>query len=125
MKQIVTPLVTATLVTDQVVLIDAHEGVEITAEAGLKSNQMIMDALPGDFGFIFNRKADYSIDPVPVYQMLNGLGRVKAIAIVYHRNMTRGMLPLEKDLFNGPLEGFGNVDDAVSWMKRQFAGQAD
>ena len=38
--------------------------------------------MSGHYGMIIDRKSDYSIVPIDVYEVLNGLEKLKAIAVV-------------------------------------------
>lgn len=102
---------------DKTVMVEVIDGVEIDAIKARRANEMIARAMPGDYGMIINRKADYSIVPLDVYKILNSIPTLKAIAIVIHNG--RNFLPIitEKKLFARELEVFDSVDSARQWLK--------
>jgi len=104
------------ILDDKTVMVEAIDGVEIDAIKARRANDMIARAMPGDYGMIINRKADYSIVPLDVYRILNSIPTLKAIAIVIHKR--RNFLPIitEKKLFERELEVFDSVDTARQWL---------
>lgn len=123
MKTIETDTMQATMLDDHIVVIRARAGVEIDAATARRDNARIADMMPGRYGMIVDRKADYSIVPVDVYEVLNGLERLQALAIVVYRKMTASGVRVEKQLFNGPLESFDSVEAAQAWLTKVLAGQ--
>jgi len=82
MKYIDTDAVHMTILDDSVVLVEARHGVEISSVNARVANELIAREMPGNYGMIINRKEDYSIVPVDVYEVLNRMDRLKAIALV-------------------------------------------
>ena len=66
---------------------------------------------------IIDRKEDYSIIPVDVYEVINSMDRLKAIAIVLYNETAKLGMATEKHLFNGSLAVFDNVEVARVWLK--------
>lgn len=117
MKKIDTDFIHINILDDITVLVEAMEGVDITFEKSNYANQLIEDAMLGNYGMIIDRKADYSIVPVDVYSVLNSLQRLKAIAIVVYNKKSYFPLSAEKKLYQGKLEVFQTVNDAHQWIK--------
>ena len=121
MKTIDLEYVTLTFIDDKTVLVEAKYGVEITGEDCPNTHEIIEKEMSADYGMIINRKEDYSIAPLQVYNVLNGFKRLKAIAIVNHKARTAICVETEQKLFRGQLEDFTTVDAARSWLDDQLA----
>jgi hypothetical protein len=117
MKKINTDFIHISILDDQTVLVEAMEGVDITFEKSKYANQLIEDAMLGNYGMIIDRKADYSIVPVDVYKVLNSLKRLKAIAIVVHNKKSFFPLSAEQKLYQGRLEVFQTINEAHQWLE--------
>ncbi|MDH5473802.1 MAG: hypothetical protein OEY61_13205 [Gammaproteobacteria bacterium] len=115
MKYIETDFIHISILDDRTVLVEAIEGVEINHEKSRQANELIESNMPGDYGMIIDRKSDYSIVPHDVYNILNSLAKLKAIAIVVHK---KNFLPIstEKKLFRGKLEAFSSIQQAHEWI---------
>jgi len=116
MKKIDTDFIHINILDDKTVLVEAMEGVDITYEKSTYANQLIADAMPGNYGMIIDRKADYSIVPVDVYNVLNSLNRLKAIAIVVYSKKSFFPLSAEQKLYHGKLEVFQTICEAHHWL---------
>lgn len=116
MHRLDTDFIHINILDNQTVLVEAVDGVEIDAAKSQYANQLIEKEMPGTYGMIIDRKADYSIVPIEVYNILNSLNKLKAIAIVVHSK--RNFLPddTEKHLFRGELEIFQTIADAHTWI---------
>lgn len=117
MQKIETPTLTIHVLDDTTVVLEGRPGVNIDARHARRDNELIAGLMPGDYGIIIDRKADYSIAPVEVYEVLNAMTRLKAIAIVAHRPITAATAPAEKPLYRGLFRTFLSVDDAHAWLK--------
>ena len=117
MKTIDTPTVRISVLDEQVVLVEARHGVNIDAAESRRDSEAMSAAMPGDYGMIIDRKEDYSIVPAHVYAVLNSNPRLKAIAIVVHREMTMVTAPGERPFFRGAFKVFLRVEDAQAWIK--------
>ncbi|MDH5766495.1 MAG: hypothetical protein OEZ38_10815 [Gammaproteobacteria bacterium] len=124
MKYLDTDFIHISILDNKTVLVEAMEGVEINLEKSKYANELIESEMPGNYGMIINRKADYSIVPVDVYNILNSLKKLKAIAIVVYNR--RNFLPVEteKKLFKGRLEVFNSVQEAHQWVSQVLNEQA-
>ena len=124
MKYLDTDFIHISILDDKTVLVEAMEGVEIDLEKSKYANELIESEMPDDYGMIINRKADYSIVPVDVYNILNSLKKLKAIAIVVYKS--RNFLPVEteKKLFKGKLEVFDSVQEAHQWVLQVLNNEA-
>jgi len=98
-------------------LVEAKYGVEINGVNSKVANDLIASEISGNYGLIFNRKKDYSIVPVDVYEVLNSMDRLKAIAVVLYNETSKLGIVTEQHLFNGMLAIFDNVEDARAWLK--------
>ncbi|MDH5444902.1 MAG: hypothetical protein OEY52_05050 [Gammaproteobacteria bacterium] len=116
MKYIPTDFMHISILDDRTVLVEAMPGVEIDGAKSRYANELIQKEMPGEYGMIIDRKSDYSIVPVAVYDILNSIDNLKAIAIVVHG--TRSFLPFEteKNLFKGELEIFQTIREAHEWI---------
>jgi len=119
-NEIVTETVVAEKIADNIVLVVAKEGVEINAINAIQSNHIIEEAMGCNYGMIIDRKNDYSIDPVNVYQLLNTIERLKVIALVLHKKSSMSLVSTEEHLFKGPLKAFTDLDAAIEWTKKQL-----
>jgi hypothetical protein len=99
------------------VLVEAMDGVNINLEKSIYANQLIANEMPGDYGMIIDRKADYSIVPVDVYNVLNSFERLKAIALVVHNKKSYFPVTAEKKLYQGKLEIFQTIIQAHKWLE--------
>lgn len=118
MKDIDTPTSRISVVEDNVVLIRAREGVIIDGEQSRHANKLIADAVPGNYGIIIDRKEDYSIVPAEVYEILNSMDRLKAIAIVTHRDSSFTFALVEKPFYHGHFKVFSDMEEARAWIKK-------
>ena len=121
MKLIETDFVHINIINDKTVLVEAMEGVEINHEKSQQANDLIEKEMPGNYGMIINRKADYSIDPVPVYKILNQYKNLKAIAIVSPGKVNFLPIETEKFLYHGKLEIFQEINEAQDWISKNCA----
>lgn len=117
-----TDYIKVTRLSDRLVYVQAPDGIEISGERAASVNKLIADTMQGAYGMIINRSRDYSVDLVPVYNVLNENENLVAIAIVSLREMTLIMAKMEKMLFNRPLELFGSVDEATDWLNKILSG---
>ena len=116
MKQIDMDALNIKILDQQTVIIKAVEATEIDNSISSQANELIQNEMPGHYGMIINRKHDYSIVPIDVYNNLNKCENLKAIAIVLHNK--NNFLPhsTEQRLFNGKLEFFSTINEAHSWI---------
>jgi hypothetical protein len=105
-----------TVLDDVTVLVEGLPDVEITAAHAQRDNDLIATLMKGDYGMIVDRKADYSIVPVQVYRILNGMPRLRAVAIVSHRPLTTLSAATERPLYKGHFMSFGDVESAHAWI---------
>ena len=117
MKNIETDFIHISILDTKTVLVEAMEGVDINLEKSKYANQLISDEMPGDYGMIIDRKADYSIVPVDVYNVLNSFERLKAIAIVVHNKKSYFPVSAEQQLYKGKLEVFQTINQAHQWLE--------
>ena len=117
MKYIATDFIHINILDAETVLVEAFDGVDINAEKSIYANQLIEKEMTNYYGMIIDRKADYSIVPVDVYNVLNSFKRLKAIAIVLHNKRSYFPISAEQKLYKGKLEVFQTVDQAHKWIK--------
>ncbi len=115
-KVIETDILTATFHSDTVVTVRGKPHVHIDREKSAHSNQLIQDLMPGNYGMIIDREEDYSITPVEVFEILNNIEKLKAIAIVVHRNSSAKATNIDKLFSKIPLEVFFSVAEAKNWL---------
>lgn len=116
-KTIETASATATILSDRLVLVRAKSGVEINQENASRGGKLIENAMPGDYGQIIDRAEDYSIAPVEVLQILNQNPKLRAIAIVVHRESSRQTAELGRRLFKGQFAVFSSIEQARQWLE--------
>lgn len=117
MEYIPTKNIYTSKLDDRTVLVEAREGVEIDHDTSAANMKAMVDAMPGDFGMIIVRRADYSIVPIEVYKNLNQVDKLKAIALVLPTK--RNFLPVstEQKLYKGKLEAFTYIREAHEWIR--------
>ena len=116
MKYIDTDFIHICILDNTTVLVEAIDGVEIDSEKSRYANCLIESEMPGDYGMIIDRKADYSIVPLDVYRNLNNIKKLKAIALVVHNKTNFLPIDLEKRMYNGQLEVFQYIKEAHEWI---------
>ncbi len=121
-KVIETPTLKMTFISDNIVLVNAHTGVTVDGPVTKSSHQLISESYSGDYGMIVDRAGDYSLSPVEVFQVLNDLPRLKAIAIVVHRDSTKAIAQIDKSLSKKPLQVFDNINNAQTWLNSHLGG---
>lgn len=106
---------------DTTVVARANSEVTIDGAKVREAISMIEHELPAAYALILDRKHDYAVVPIEVYQYLSSLPRLKAIAIVRYK--MRDFLPenMERKLFTGELEKFTSIDDAHIWARGLFS----
>ena len=123
MKSIQDRTGSAKFLNDHIVLVQMNEGTEVNREIALQGNKAIANAMPGDYGMIIDRQADYSLMPVEVFEVLNSISTLKAIAIVAHRQSTAEFIKFEKRMFKNSLELFVDIESAEAWIEQTLSQQ--
>ena len=82
---------------------------------------LMVQHLPGDYGLIVDRREDYSLRPVQVFQFLNQWAPLQAIAIVVHRHHSKTVAEIDKALSRKPLKIVGSLAQAQDWINEQLA----
>lgn len=108
---------TIAFIDDVTVLVRAKPEVTIDFDKAKETNELIQDSMPGDYGMIIDREADYSIMPVEVFGVLNKIEKLKAIAIVAHRNSSLTTAKIDKLLFKKQLDVFFSLTEAHRWIQ--------
>ena len=116
MKYIDTDFVHISILDSKTILLEPLDGVEIDDEKSRYANKLIEDAMPGNYGMIIDRKSSYSISPIEVYNNLNKIKKLKAIAIVVHNKTNFLPITSEQRFYNGKLEAFEYIRDAHEWL---------
>lgn len=117
MKQFETPTSIIDILSESTVLLRPKEGVEVDYEAARRGSELIVEAMPGDFGMIIERAKDYSFAPMEVFNVLNEIPSLKAIAIAVHKYSSLSSAETGKMFFDRDLEIFFSVDHASDWIK--------
>lgn len=112
-----TETITITFFSPRIVMVTPREGIEIDRKAALSNTSIISQEMSSSYGMIIDRKADYSLAPVQVYDLLNSIDALKAIAIVVHNKDNFLPISIEQNLFKGPLNLFESVDAARAWLE--------
>lgn len=106
--------------SDNVCLVEAKYGVNITRDKARQTYQLIDDGMEGDYAVIVDRVSDHSFAPLQVYEVMNSYPRLKVAALVLHRRSSFMGVALEKRLFSGEMQVFRYVSDAYSWARRRL-----
>lgn len=101
---------------DHTVVAEASYGVNIDASKVQYAIELIEKELLHDYAMILDRKADYSIMPIEVYEYFNSRERLKAIAIIEYKKQSVLSGNLEQRIFKGVIEKFVSKDDAHAWI---------
>ena len=101
---------------DHAVVAEANYGVNIDADKAQYAIGLIEKELLNDYAMILDRKADYSIMPIEVYEFFNSRERLKAIAIIEYKKQSVLSGDLEQRIFKGLIEKFASKDDAHEWI---------
>ncbi|MGI1679742.1 MAG: hypothetical protein K6L75_13460 [Cellvibrionaceae bacterium] len=117
-KVIESALMTTAFISDSIVLVRAKPEVNINRDQAAHANKLIEDSMPSDYGMIIDREADYSIMPVEVFDVLNKIEKLKAIAIVVHRDRSAKAANIDKLLFKGHLKVFFSLLEANEWLNQ-------
>lgn len=123
MKTIKQDFAKLTVLDENTVVAEANHGVEIDGQKVRQSIALIEEEMPGDYGLILNRKADYSVVPLDVYKFFASRERLKAIAIVQYKSME--MLPgnMEQRLYGREIEKFTSIEQAHGWVKARLTAE--
>ena len=116
MKHIDTDFIHLDILDSKVALLEAVEGVEIDNEKSKNIIKFVENEMSGNFGFIIDRKSNYSIAPIEVYTNLNHCERLKAIAIVMHNKTNFLTSDYEKRFYNNQIKIFEDIRDAHEWI---------
>ena len=116
MKHIDTDFIHINIHDNKAVILEAVEGVKIDKKKSEDIIKLVENEMPGNFGFIIDRKSDYSIAPIEVYTNLNQCDRLKAIAIVVHDKTNFLPLDYEKRFYKGEIKVFEDIRDAHEWI---------
>jgi len=106
----------ATVINERVVILRGKPGVEINRQTASSVLTGVEQLVPGEFGLIIDRKADYSVAPVETFDVLNNTPRLKAVAMVTYRPTTTSLAQLDQRLYKGQLKIFNALDAAEAWI---------
>ena len=99
------------------VIATAKHGVNIDGAKVAQAVAMIEQHLPGDYALILDRKEDYSIMPVEVYQFFSRIERLKAVVIVSYNEKKQLPKDMEQKIFGKKIECFSDIESAHHWLK--------
>ncbi|GAB1264089.1 hypothetical protein NBRC116493_09360 [Aurantivibrio infirmus] len=120
MSDIETSILNAKILSNHIVHVRGKHGVEVNSKTSREANKLISDAMPGNYGMILDRAEDYSIVPVEVFEILNNIPTLKAIAIVVHKDTSAANAEIDRLLYHGDLEIFFSVEQAQGWLESFF-----
>ena len=104
---------------DNIVTIEGGREVEITEVDAEECKEAIERELTGDYGYLLNRINEYSV-AYKTYEHLNNNERLKCVAVVTYRKNTEINLPLEKNFFTKPVQGFQDIASAKAWLAEKL-----
>lgn len=107
----------ARILNDHVVLVQAKHGVEVTPKASKEIDQFIIDGTSGNYGIIIDRVEDHSVVPIDMFEVLNKIPTLYAIAIVVHKSSSMTAAEIDRMLFNRELEIFTSIEEAKAWVE--------
>jgi hypothetical protein len=113
------PLSILHLIDGHVVLIENKHGVMVNGEVTRHLCDLLEQRIVGDYSWVINRKADYSIDLVETYGELNSRVRLKKIALVSYRKLTNTIAAIEQNLYQKEFSIFTDLEEAIAWAGRQ------
>lgn len=104
-KKIETVFLRVIILDPVTAMVEAMPGVEVDSNKARQALDLIENAVSGSYGLIVNRKSDYSIVPIDVFNVLNRRDRLIAITIVLHRR--KHLLPVSTEkIIPGAVTGF-------------------
>lgn len=106
----------AVFIDERIVYMRMKEGVNVTLEGARSSHTQIAKQMPGPYGLLVDRVHDYSVAPVEIYEFLNTIDNLKAIANVVYRDSTQSALLPAMRIYKGHFESFGSVEEAHAWL---------
>jgi len=107
----------ATILNKRIVLVRMKDGTNVDGEIAREGNHAIARAMGGDYGMLIDRTQDYSIMPVEVFNILNNIPTLKAIAVVIHRPRSEINTLLDQRLSQVPLDIFSTIEEAQQWLE--------
>ena len=109
-----------TFLDEHTVVAEAYKGVEIDAEKVKQAIELIESELSGEYGMILDRKSEYSIMPIEVYEFFASIERLKVLSIVSYR--IHDALPegTEEAIYGKNIKKFNSIESAHEWMKQFF-----
>ncbi|WP_460231088.1 hypothetical protein [Aurantivibrio plasticivorans] len=106
----------AVFIDDHIVYMRMNEGVEVKLSGARSTHRKIAEHMPGNYGILIDRVHDYSISPVELYEYLNSIENLKAIANVVYRENTKSSLATAERIFQGHFGYFSSVEEAHAWL---------
>lgn len=105
------------ILNDHIVLVRAKHGVEVSPKTTSEVNVFIDDAMSGNYGIIIDRAEDHSFVPVDIFEFLNNIPTLHALAVVVHTGASARAAEIDRMLFNRDLEIFSSVKEAKVWLE--------
>jgi hypothetical protein len=69
------------------------------------------------FGYISNRKYDYTIDPTAYFDVSNYSERLVGIAVLCYSKTSFNNAIFSRQFIQRPLEAFYSMDESVAWIQ--------
>ncbi len=97
------------------------EGIILTAE----KNDLLLGIATkyfknSNFGYITNRIHSYSVDP-SIYYETSKIENLVAFAVVSSKQINISNTRLEKIFYKNPFRHFIELEDAISWVKKEVS----
>ena len=110
-----------TFLDEYIVVAEAYSGVNIDASKVSRAIALIENEINGDYAMILDRKSDYSVVPIEVYNYFASVKRLKMIAIVSYRSPDFLPNNMENRIYKGRMEKFASIGEAHSRIKKCLA----
>jgi len=105
------------LVDKRIILVEVRDHAFINRTL-VKHHLNLLERLIGaNYSIVDDRKNDFTHDVVEIFQELNSRARLKKVAVVAHRQQTKQITEIERQLCKKDFAVFDRVETAIRWAK--------
>lgn len=105
------------LVDKRIILVEVRDHAFINRTL-VKHHLNLLERLIGaNYSIVDDRKNDFTHDVVEIFQELNSRARLKKVAVVAHRQQTKRITELERQVCKKDFAVFDHVETAIRWAK--------
>ena len=105
------------LYDEKIVVVETKPGVIVEGSMVKAALDLIEKQIAADYSVIINRKNEYKLMRLEIYNETNHRQRLIGIAIVTHSKAAEMLTDLEIPLSQKKIAKFSNLEDAISWAK--------